>query len=611
MYSIDISNDFQEYLKNYPASFVILDDNGSIIDVNEHFIELIGFTRNELSVLHLSDLMSEVEHSKLANSLTKAYKLKRFYDELSFSGKSGLQIRCNIEFLKLKSDGILLFVTPNTAQQNFESKSHRLNRILDAYRTVVRHIVRTKDERILIEKVCQILTDYQGYYNAWIALYNMNKEFSFFAESGVGDDFIHIKQALMDNDVPDCAFKALNCDDVILIHNPPTECKQCPLSYIYPEKGAASIKLHYNEQIFGTMTVSLPLEYLKDIDEINLFIELTEDLSYALHQIQKDKEIRRLENIIRTVQQPMSLVSPDYKFIAVNDFYGKLFNLELSNIVNRPIAELFDKDYFLTVIKPNLDRALTGDHVTFNTIYQFTGLGKRDMEINYYPYYDLHGDVTGVVVNCTDITKQKASEKRIQTLLREKELLLREVHHRIKNNMNTVKNLLYLQAMKNSDTVVRNILESAERRITSMMILYDKLYKGNHNTEIFLNDYLTSLVQEALKTHNQKVVVLFNIVSVKVSVSIASALGIIVNELITNSMKYAFSNDTQNKLTISAQIVNENVVLKISDNGPGFKFDKKDGFGLELVTALTEQIRGDFLIESNNGTLCTLTFPNE
>lgn len=159
------------------------------------------------------------------------------------------------------------------------------------------------------------------------------------------------------------------------------------------------------------------------------------------------------------------------------------------------------------------------------------------------PILDENGNIDQYAAVKEDITERKNSEEKIQDLLREKELLLREVHHRIKNNMNTIRGLLLLQAADLKDSAAATALHDAESRVQSMMILYDKLYRSHDYKEISVRLYLGPLADEIMGHFPGRGKVRFkkNIEDFVLGAKIIFPLGIIVNELITNIMKYAFT----------------------------------------------------------------------
>ena len=211
-----------------------------------------------------------------------------------------------------------------------------------------------------------------------------------------------------------------------------------------------------------------------------------------------------------------------------------------------------------------------------------------------------------------DITYRKVAEEKIKTLLHEKELLLREVHHRIKNNMLTITSLLFLQTESLKDPAAISALNDAISRIQSMVLLYDKLYRSSNFNELSVLDYLSPLVDEIINNFPN-----YHIVTIEKAIenfllptSMLFPIGIMINELLTNAMKYAFVGRQNGLLIVSATKVENRISFSIKDDGVGITDTEEtsNGFGLQLVNMLAKQIRGKVSIKNENGTTFTLEF---
>lgn len=213
-----------------------------------------------------------------------------------------------------------------------------------------------------------------------------------------------------------------------------------------------------------------------------------------------------------------------------------------------------------------------------------------------------------------DITGQKLAEEQIRRLLEEKELILREVHHRIKNNMYTIMSLLSLQANMTKEPAVVNALMDASNRMKSMGVLYDKLYRTEGIHELSLREYLPALVDEIIANFPGRHIVHVEkqIDDFMLPVKILSPIGIIVNELITNAMKHAFAGRNEGTLTITAAKKDNRVTISIRDNGTGLPesvdIERSGGFGLQLTGLLAKQLQGTMRIERDGGTGFVLEF---
>lgn len=200
-------------------------------------------------------------------------------------------------------------------------------------------------------------------------------------------------------------------------------------------------------------------------------------------------------------------------------------------------------------------------------------------------------------------------------LLAERELILKEVHHRIKNNMNTIGSLLSLQASALPEPAAVAALTDAGNRIRSMSLLYDRLYRSTDYAELSVKDYLSTLADEIVSNFpNSGIVKLekrlqdFNLDARRLQ-----PLGIIVNELITNTMKHAFRGRASGVITMTATRSDGRVVVSIQDDGVGIAnapaHGGHGGFGLQLVNALAAQLDGTIRTEADHGTRIVLDFP--
>jgi PAS domain S-box-containing protein len=235
-----------------------------------------------------------------------------------------------------------------------------------------------------------------------------------------------------------------------------------------------------------------------------------------------------------------------------------------------------------------------------------------DFELNIHTI-DLNHRRLAMVIS-REITERKQAENEIAALLREKDLLIKETHHRIKNNMGTVFSLLSLQSEKQQDPVCGGLLMGAAGRVQSMMVLYDKLYRSEDTRSLSIRDYLSPLIGEIIMLFHPEFAVKTDVrvEDFPLSAKILSSLGIIVNELITNSMKHAFIGVPEGLISVSAEKRENMVTLTYTDNGIGMpdsvSFENSGTFGLELIRTLAAQINAGVRMERKNGTRYFIEF---
>ncbi len=308
--------------------------------------------------------------------------------------------------------------------------------------------------------------------------------------------------------------------------------------------------------------------------------------------------------------------SPDGVFVADNNGKYLEVNPAACSITGYSEAEL------LSMSIPDLLSAesLEEDMLIFQTLKE-TGHVSSEFQFLHKDGSKRWWSVDGVKLSETrylgfakDITNRKTAEEKIQNLLKEKEILLKEVHHRIKNNMNTIKGLLTLQIYNMNDRSCAEQLIDFESRIQSMIVLYDKLYCSENYRELSIKSYLDNLCNEIISNFpdRDKTELKTSVEDFILNVQLLAPLGIIVNELLTNIMKHAFKDKNTGLIELSAALSNKTATLIIYDNGKGLPadidFQSSAGFGLNLVKMLVDQIGGSIRIEREEGTRFIIEF---
>ena len=204
----------------------------------------------------------------------------------------------------------------------------------------------------------------------------------------------------------------------------------------------------------------------------------------------------------------------------------------------------------------------------------------------------------------------------IEASLIEKETLLKEIHHRVKNNLQIVSSLLNLQANRTEDEHLKKIMGEAKNRINSMALIHQKIYQSGNLSSIDFQTYIEQMVQSMeanFNTHKKKISYHIDTHHVVLDIDTSIPLGLIINELLTNIYKYAFNDRDNGTVTISLQQKNkEELELHIADDGMGlpqnFDINTLNSLGIKLVKGLSNQLKGTIRFENNNGTHCFINF---
>ncbi len=238
------------------------------------------------------------------------------------------------------------------------------------------------------------------------------------------------------------------------------------------------------------------------------------------------------------------------------------------------------------------------------------------------PLFSDNGDYVGAVAGIMDIGPQKSHELELQTQIAQKNMLFREMHHRIKNNIGSVASLLSMQAATMDEPAARQAVYEALGRVQSMQKLYDVMLPEKSREHVAVDTYLSSILEAIFELYNRdsSIQVRTSLVSCGVPSADAFAIGIMVNELLTNIMKYAFTGQSDREISVSLASHRGQSVLCVRDNGRGFPDDAlharsdsgsdsaSGGFGLSLVRLLCEQLDAELRLYNDNGAVAEIRF---
>jgi PAS domain S-box-containing protein len=239
-----------------------------------------------------------------------------------------------------------------------------------------------------------------------------------------------------------------------------------------------------------------------------------------------------------------------------------------------------------------------------------------DTEVSIRLLRDAKGVPIGTVCVGKDITKRKKTEAALQDALREKELLLREVYHRVKNNLQVVLSLLNLQARRVKDKKTLDVLRESQNRIRSMALIHEKLHQSGDFTEVNVADYVRGLSQhfaEAYRPDMARVALDVEAADIKLDSEKAMLCGFIISELVSNALKHAFPEGKDGRIKVDlGRKGKTTVILTVSDNGVGLPPDlevkKSSTLGLQLVYSLVQQLGGKIEVDRTAGTTFRITF---
>ena len=221
---------------------------------------------------------------------------------------------------------------------------------------------------------------------------------------------------------------------------------------------------------------------------------------------------------------------------------------------------------------------------------------------------DSQNEASNTIVLLTDMTRQKEDQVKIEKSLLEKEVLLKEIHHRVKNNLAVITSLFQLHAQEVEDKELQEALFDGEARIRSMAMVHEKLYGSGNLSEIHLNDYLEDFlysIRDSYPKDLSSVEIKLDLEDVQLDIMRAIPLGLIVNELVVNAFKHAFDKGDSGSISVTLKSMENGLELKIADTGPGwpdgFSFEEIDSLGVSLIKTLIDQIDAEMEFWNSNG----------
>ncbi len=214
-----------------------------------------------------------------------------------------------------------------------------------------------------------------------------------------------------------------------------------------------------------------------------------------------------------------------------------------------------------------------------------------------------------------DVSERRDAEEKIKASLREKEVMLKEIHHRVKNNLQVVSSLLNIQSRYIADPADAELFKESQNRVQAMALVHEKLYQSSDLARVDFSSYIESLMKNLFYSYaigRDNISMVADVQPISLSVDAAVPCGLIINELISNCLKHAFPEGSGGEIRVSIRERDNRIVIEVSDDGIGlsanFDFHTSESLGLQLVNMLVEQLDGSISLEREQGTRFTITF---
>lgn len=326
----------------------------------------------------------------------------------------------------------------------------------------------------------------------------------------------------------------------------------------------------------------------------------------------------RYRSLVETQTDLVSRFTPEGKFTFVNEVFCKFFNKTKKELLGGewqplPVEEDIEHVYSQLALLSEENPTV----IIENRVYSDKG-DIAWMQFVNKGFFDTSGNLLEIQSVGRNITDRKRAEEKVKTSLNEKEVLIKEIHHRVKNNMQIIQSLLSLQISEIKDSAFKKPLIESNNRIKSMALIHETLYKSKDMVNLDVESYFNDITQHLLMIYQKQDVdvnLKINIDSAEMDMDICIACGLILNELVSNTLKYAFKSNATGKLSIILKKTDKKQGrLTIRDSGcglpTGFNIEETETLGLKIVSILVKgQLKGSINLNNDNGASFDIKFP--
>jgi len=306
------------------------------------------------------------------------------------------------------------------------------------------------------------------------------------------------------------------------------------------------------------------------------------------------------------------LLTPDHRILFINDAGCQALNKKKEEILGQKCFKVVHNTD--SPIKECPCEYILQKKKFQRTEYSYKG---RHYLLVAFPVSNKKKEILFMFHLARDITKEKKAEEKLRSLLREKSVMLEEIHHRVKNNMQIIISLMRIQSRRIKNKRLRELYQAVQDRVFSMALVHEHFYRQPKLDKIDVAPYLRRLVDHLFFMNNkneEQIMVNFDLENIYLDLNKAVPFGLLINEIISNALKHAFPEGKKGNLSIRLYLDgNKKVRLFVSDNGTGIpasvNIDRPSTMGLQLIKDLAKQLGGEIQIKSHQGTQIKVIFP--
>ncbi len=564
---------FTIFKLNPVATLLTRAEDGKIIDINEQCVSLLGYTYEEVINKTTAELNAWTDYSERSRILNKLADKKYLKDvELKLNTKNGEIINTLTLFQFLSISGekcILAIITDVTQKKKSEEMLRKLSSAVDQSPASI------------------LITDTDG------SIEYVNSKFT--GVTGYCHDEVLGKnpRILKSGETPDEVYKEL-------WHTISTGSEW---------HGELHNKKKNGELFWEWASIS-PI--FDSAGNITNYLAVKEDIT-----VQKiiQEQILLQATLLQNIHDAVIYVDKNYKIRSWNDGAQSIYGWQVNEAIDKVVSDLTKTEYYDTDFE-SIVSCLKDFGAWKGEILQYT---KDNKKINILSsassIKDKQNHLVGIIIVNKDITERKQSEEKIKTSLKEKEILLKEIHHRVKNNLQVISSLLKMQSAYIKDPAALDYFKISSQRVKSMALIHEQLYRSADLSSIDFQSYIKKLTTHLFQTYGintNAIRMHVNVKDIRLGIDTAIPCGLLVNELISNALKHAFPEKQKGKIEVEMVKDGKKYVLIVRDTGSGFPDDvdykNTETLGMQLVNTLVEQINGKIELKKENGTEFTITF---
>jgi PAS domain S-box-containing protein len=327
---------------------------------------------------------------------------------------------------------------------------------------------------------------------------------------------------------------------------------------------------------------------------------------------EKNLELEKLSLVASKTDNSVIIADASGEIEWVNDGFTRMVGLA-KEVLGKKVGDI----HVYESVENEIEDAVSKKHSKIFESHVQTGSGKKMwISSTLTPIFDDDGTLKKLVFVDTDISESKEMGERLIESLREKDVLLKEIHHRVKNNLQIIISLLNLQSGYIKDEETLKAVREGQNRVRSMALIHEKFYQADELAEIDFGDYTEKLchfLRQSYGDEENPVEFIIQTDGVALDMDHAMPCGMLVTEIVSNSLKYAFPNHRPGKINIEMRkFPQKKILFTISDNGIGlpdsFNIEKSESLGTQLIIALTKQVDGELFVSGKNGAKFSVTF---